>query len=120
MDIPSIMTMVLAVFLSPALPDGMIEVGETSCQEAKAILQKQNLRLVDTEFLTGLDTRVQLLVEQPRVRFFAVNTLSYERMGAIASSGGFTTNSFFKKKSPPRAGFILCGLFMEELTPDDK
>ena len=120
MDIPNIMAVVLAVFLSPALPEGMIEVGETSCQDAKAILQKQNLRLVDTEYLTGLDTRVQLLVEQPQVRFLAVNTLSYERMGTETSTGGFTTNSFFKKKSPPRAGFILCGLFMEDLIPDEK
>ncbi len=122
MELPTIMAMVLAVFLSPALPEGIIEVGQTTCQDAKAILQKQNLRLVDTEYLTDFDSRTKLLVAEPRQSLFAVQTLSWERMGTETAVGGFTKSnrSFFQKKSQPRAGFILCGLFAETGTPDEK
>ena len=119
MDI-QIMAMVLAVFLSPALPEGMIEVGQTTCQDAKAILQKQNLRLVDTEYLSDFDAQTKLLVEAPRQSLIAVQTLSWERRGTDIAVGGVSQHSFFKKKTPPRAGFILCGLYAERGTPDER
>ena len=94
-----IMAMVLAAFLSPALPEGMIEVGQTSCEDAKAILQKQNLRLVDTEFLTDFDARTKLLVARPRQNLIAVQTLSWERKSTGLGGRGFSQGVILQEKS---------------------
>ena len=109
-EFPNILSIVLAVFLSPSLPEGVIEVGKTPCEEAKAILQQYQMRLVDTEYLPQPDIRATLITA-PQARLEAVHTLSFERTGTEFAVGGGAKSSFLRKKAPPRAGFILCGLF---------
>ena len=112
-EVPNILAIVLAVFLSPALPEGTIEIGKTPCEEAKAILQQHHLRLVDTEWLEGFNILEQAQITAPAQSLMAVHTLSFERTGTVFELGGLTQGSFFKKTSPPRAGLLLCGLFTE-------
>ena len=113
----NIIALVLGVFLSPGLPEGTIEIGKTTCQDAKAVLQTHQLRLVDTEYLDIREATSKLLIQKPTQRLMAIHTLSYERAatGWGIELGGGKKSYFTKKKPRPRAGLILCGLFTQPI-----
>ena len=113
----NILALVIGVMFSPGLPEGTIEIGQTTCQDAQVILQKHHLRLRDTEFL-DLSIAAEMATlqdEGPRQEIVAVQTLAFER----DSSGWGRDSKYGKKKShhksPPntQAGLLLCGWFLE-------
>lgn len=113
----NIIALVLGVFLSPGLPEGTIEIGKTTCEDAQAVLQTHQLRLVDAEYLDLPDSRSEKLIVRPSRQLVAIHTLSYERAGTMLGGGlgGGIRSSLIKKQPPPRAGLILCGLFTQPI-----
>lgn len=108
-EIPAIVAIVLGVFLSPALPDGMIEIGKTRCEDAQVLLQKHHLRLVDTEYLQLFDFNSPSQITKPGLEVMAIHTHFYEQGTGGTGFADITKTPYFKKKPWPWAGFILCG-----------
>lgn len=107
MFITKFVAIVVGIFLSPALPDGMIEIGKTPCEEAMAIIHQNGLQLVDAEYVAPVNLRVEseeFLQQIPTLSdSVAVFTLSYDRVGAYGLGYGI-------KHPRTKAGFLLCGI----------
>ncbi|MDX1411086.1 MAG: hypothetical protein R3351_02935 [Nitrospirales bacterium] len=117
----NIIALVLGVFLSPGLPEGTIEIGKTTCEDAQAVLQTHQLRLVDAEYLDMPDSRSEKLIVRPSRQLVAIHTLSYERAGTMlgVGLGGGNKSSLNNKQPSPRAGFILCGLYTQPIFEEE-
>ena len=103
------------------MPEGTIEIGKTTCQEAQVTLQTHQLRLVDTEYLEIFDSGLELLVDEPPQQLVAIQALSYELSATRWGIGLGSTqkSSYIKKKPRPRAGIILCGLFRQPIFDEE-
>ena len=108
--IPKIIAVVLGVFLSPTLPDGMINVGDP-CEQAMAIVHEHGLALVDQEFAPELPlNNKELVVDQgdnPFSDLLGAFTLSYDRAESQSLS-------YHKKHKRSKAGILVCGLAIQQ------
>ena len=95
-----------ALFLSPALPEDMIKVGDP-CEKAMAVVHEQRLTLVDQEFVPRVTlggsvfepAQQDVDISDP----LGVLTLSYDRSDSY-------TLRHRKKGTRTKAGFLLCAL----------
>ena len=111
MDIllPNFVAIVIGLFLSPALPEDMINVGDP-CEKAMAVVHERGLTLVDKEFVPGVTlggpirelAREDTDISDP----LGVLTLSYDRSDSYTHLPG-------KKRTRTKAGFVLCALATE-------
>lgn len=114
MDIllPKFFAIVIGLFLSPALPEDMIKVGDP-CEKAMAVVHKQGLRLMDKEFVPRVTFGGPILeLAQPDVAIsepLGVLSLSYDRSDSYFPLLG-------KQQQRTKAGFLLCALATERDT----
>ena len=109
--LPQFMAVVLAVFLSPAMPEEMIKVGDP-CEDAMAVAHQQGLALVDKEYLPiGRAFAESAELQAPTTRTVGVLSLSYGQTD-------FARVANAVRPGRADAGFLLCSIDMMEDDPD--
>jgi len=112
--LPQFMAVVMAIFLSPALPEEMIKVGDP-CEQAMAVAHEQGLTLVDKEYVPiGRPLSEFAQLEAPVARTLGVLSLSYGQTNFAR-----VANAALPDRA--NAGFLLCSLAAmgEDPTPKE-